>query len=206
MKSLARRHQQLSAEAEELLGLIREETRRLNPYLLSLVGVGPENAAKLLITAGANPERMRSQASFAALCGTAPVPASSGKVTRHRYSRGGDRQANSALHNIAVTRIGCQERTRDYVQAQKATGRHTHRGVIRKLKRAIAREIYRALTNPPPLPELADLRPLRQSKNITLEQAAEALGTYATKLSRTERNTHPDYDLAIRYRAWLHAA
>ncbi|WP_256840640.1 IS110 family transposase [Ornithinimicrobium faecis] len=206
LKSLARRHQDLSAEGAELLIELGAEARRLNPYLLSLTGVGPENGAKLLITAGANPARLRSEASFAALCGTAPVQASSGKVTRHRYSRGGDRQANSALHNIGITRAGCQERTREYLAAQRATRKHTGAGVMRKLKRAIAREIYQALTNPQPVPEVEDLRPLRKAKKITLQQAAEALGTYPTKISRTEKNTHPDYDLATRYRTWLTAA
>lgn len=206
LKGLALRHQGLSAEAEALLDELGTEARRLNPYLLSLTGVGPENGAKLLITAGANPDRLRSEASFAALCGTAPVPASSGKVTRHRYSRGGDRQANSALHNMAVTRIRYEQRTRDYVAAQKATRRHTGAGVMRKLKRALAREVFRALTNPQPLPEVGDLRPLRKHKKITLEQAATALGTYPTKIARTEKNTYPDYDLAARYRDWLNAA
>lgn len=206
LKSLARRHQALSAEAAELKEHMGTEARAINPYLLSLPGVGPENAAKLLIAAGANPDRLRSEASFAALCGTAPVPASSGKTTRHRYSRGGDRQANSALHNIALTRMRDEQRTRDYVERQHATGRHTGAGVMRKLKRAIAREMYRALTNPQPLPELADLRPMRLAKKITLQQAADALGTYPTKIARTEKNTHPDYDLATRYRNWLTTA
>lgn len=206
LRNLARRHQAFTAEAADLLDLIQAETRRLNPYLLSLCGVGPENAAKLLITAGANPDRLRSEASFAALCGTAPVPASSGKVTRHRLSRGGDRQANSALHNIAITRIKNDQETRDYVTRQQATRQHTDAGVLRNLKRAIARRIYKALTNPQPLPELDDLRPLRQAKNITLQQAADALGTYPNKISRTEKGTHPDYDLATHYRTWLTAA
>lgn len=203
---LARRHQDLKAEAAELEAELRTHTAGVNPYLLSLCGVGPDNAAALLITAGANPDRMRNQASFAALCGTAPVPASSGKVQRYRLSRGGDRQANAALHNIAINRLRTDPRTRAYADKLHASGRHTDKGVLRKLKRAIARDIYQALTNPQPLPDLADLRPLRQAKNITLAQAAQALGTYPTKLSRTETGTRPDYQLAEHYRAWLTTA
>src|SRR5690349_965288 len=75
--------------------------RQFAPHLLQLHGVGVTTAAQLLITAGGNPERLTSEASFAALCGTAPVSASSGNTTRHRLSRGGDRQANHALHTIA---------------------------------------------------------------------------------------------------------
>lgn len=206
LRLLARRHQSLTAEAADLMDLIETETTRLNPYLLSLLGVGPENAAKLLITAGANPDRLRTQASFAALCGTAPVPASSGKVIKYRHSRGGDRQANSALHNIAITRMAYDQRTRDYAARLRATGKHTNSGILRILKRAIAREIHHALTNPQPLPDLNDLRAIRHAKNITLKQAAHALHTYPTKVSRTETGTRPDYTLATRYRDWLNAA
>ena len=72
----------------------------------------------MLVTAGTNPHRLRNEASFAALCGAAPVPASSGKITRHRLSRGGDRAANSALYRIALVRMSSHPQTRDYVQRQ----------------------------------------------------------------------------------------
>ena len=84
--------------------------------------MGAATAAQLLITAGGNPERLHTEASFAAMCGTAPVPASSGKTTRHRLSRGGDRQANHALHTIAVVRMSSQTRTRQFVQRQRDRG------------------------------------------------------------------------------------
>ncbi len=205
LKTLARRHQFLTQQAAELEHQIRDLARAANPHLLSIRGVGPATAAQLLITAGANPDRLRSEASFAALCGTAPVPASSGKTTRHRLSRGGDRAANHALHTIALVRMTCDPRTRDYARAQRAKGRSTAE-ILRLLKRALAREIFRSLTQGQTAPELADLRPTRQAKNITLTTAAHAMNTYVNKIARTELGTYPDYDLAHRYRTWLNAA
>jgi hypothetical protein len=96
-------------------------------------------------------------------------------------------------------------RTRDYVNAQRHKGRNDPE-ILRMLKRAIAREVFRSLTRDLAPPQLADLRPLRQSKNITLTAAAAAMHTYITKITRTEKGTFPDYDLAQRYRTWLQAA
>ncbi len=205
LKALARRCQYLTAQAAALQEQIRELARAANPHLMSLRGVGPNTAAQLLITAGGNPDRLRSEASFAALCGTAPVPASSGRTKRYRLSRGGDRAANRALHTIALVRMSCDDRTRNYVRGQRAKGR-THPEIVRLLKRAIAREIFKSLTRGLVAPELADLRPTRQAKNITLRAAAKAMNTYPNKILRTERGTFPDYDLVDRYRAWLTAA
>lgn len=202
LKTLAKRHQFLTAQAADLEDQLRELTRAANPHLLSLHGVGPNTAAQLLITAGGNPFRLRSEASFAALCGTAPVPASSGKTTRHRLSRGGDRAANNALHTIALVRMSSHPRTRTYVHEQRTNGR-SDTEILRLLKRALAREIFKSLTRGLIAPDLADLRPLRQSKNITLATAALAMGTYISKLARTEKGTYPDYTLADRYREWL---
>ncbi|GAA3831435.1 IS110 family RNA-guided transposase [Streptomyces chiangmaiensis] len=97
LKSLARRVKELTAEHEALTRALDHEVTVHNPGLRAVYGVGPDTAAQLLITAGGNPERMRTEASFAALCGAAPVPASSGRTNRHRLSRSGDRQANAAL-------------------------------------------------------------------------------------------------------------
>ena len=205
LRMLAKRHQFLTAQADELEHQIRELARAANPHLMSLHGVGPNTSAQLLITAGGNPDRLRSEASFAALCGTAPVPASSGKSTRHRLSRGGDRAANCALHSIALVRMSSHRRTREFVATQRLKGRDDME-IFRILKRAIAREIYKSLTRGLAAPHLDDLRPARQAKNITLTAAARALGTYPSKLHRTERGTYPDYDLAKRYREWLAAA
>lgn len=205
LKTLAKRHQFLTDEAEALKEQISVLTSLANPHLLSLRGVGPSTAAQLLITAGNNPDRLRSEASFAALCGTAPVPASSGKTTRYRLSRGGDRAANNALHTIALSRMSCEPRTKAYAQTQRGTGR-SELEILRMLKRSIAREVYKSLTRGLTAPNLADLRPARIAKNITITAAAQALDTYPSKLSRTERGTYPDYDLAERYRTWLTAA
>jgi transposase len=205
LKLLAQRHQFLTRQAEDLEHQLADLVRAANPHLLSLRGVGPITAAQLLITAGGNPDRLRSEASFAALCGTAPVPASSGKTSRHRLSRGGDRAANSALHTIALVRMVCDPRTRDYVTRQADRGRDGTE-TLRLLKRAIAREVFKSLTGALAAPELADLRPARQAKNITITAAANAMGTYPSKIIRTELGTYPDYELARRYREWLSVA
>jgi transposase len=205
LKTLAQRHQFLTTQADDLKAQLHVLTTATNPHLMSLRGVGAPTAAQLLITAGGNPDRLRSEASFAALCGTAPVPASSGKTTRHRLARGGDRAANSALHTIAMNRMSSDPRTRDYVARQRTIKRGTPE-ILRMLKRAIAREIFTSLTQRLAAPELADLRPARQAKNITITAAAKALGTYPSKISRTEHGTYPDHDLAQRYREWLKAA
>jgi transposase len=205
LKTLAKRHQFLTTQADQLEDQLRELTQAANAHLLSLHGVGPNTAAQLLITAGGNPDRLRTEASFAALCGTAPVPASSGKTTRHRLSRGGDRAANCALHTIALVRMSSDPRTRAYVQTQRDNGRDDPE-ILRQLKRAIAREVFKSLTRALTVPELSDLRPTRQAKNITLTAAARALGTYPTKIVRTELGSYPDYELATRYRNWLAAA
>jgi hypothetical protein len=103
-------------------------------------------AAQLLITCGDNPDRLTSESAFAALRGVAPIPASSGKTTRHRLSRGGDRQANRALHMIALIRMAWCPRTRVYVDRRTADG--TSKAEIRRcLKRYIARELFKALTS-----------------------------------------------------------
>lgn len=104
----------------------------------------PDTVAALLITIGDNPDRLRSEAAFARLCGVAPIPASSGKITRHRLHRGGDRSANRALHIAVVVRLRYCARTRAYVQRRTAEGR-TKLEIIRCLKRYLAREIYRTL-------------------------------------------------------------
>ncbi|WP_206185055.1 transposase [Thermoactinospora rubra] len=111
------------------------------PALLERVGVGPDTAAALLVTAGDNPQRPAKQGSFAALCGTSPVEASSGKSQRRRLNRGGDRQANAALYRIVLTRLRWDERTREYLQRRTTEGK-TRREVIRCLKRYVAREVH----------------------------------------------------------------
>ena len=114
------------------------------PDLLALHGVGVDTAAALLVAAGDNPERIRSEAAWAHLCGVAPIEASSGKVTRHRLNRGGNRNANQALWRIALTRMSNDPRTRVYVERRTAEGK-SKREIMRILKRYIAREVYHYL-------------------------------------------------------------
>ncbi|AUA10551.1 IS110 family transposase [Streptomyces sp. SID8382] len=205
LRTLARRVKELTAEHEALTKALDTAVTVGNPGLRAAHGVGPDTAAQLLITAGGNPERMRTEASFAALCGAAPVPASSGRTNRHRLSRGGDRAANAALYRIALVRMGSDSRTREYAARQMAAGR-TKKEIIRLLKRAIAREVFRCLTTTVNVPEIADLRPLRQSKNITLTAAARHLGVWPNRISDVERGTRRLDDLAHAYRDWLQTA
>ncbi|MFF4382798.1 IS110 family transposase [Kitasatospora sp. NPDC001547] len=205
LKSLARRVKDLTAEHQALTKALDDLVSAHNPGLRAAHGVGPDTAAQLLITAGGNPERLRTEAAFAALCGAAPVPASSGRTNRHRLSRGGDRAANAALYRIALVRMSSDSRTREYVARQTAAGR-TKKEIIRLLKRAIAREVFRCLTTTVTVPGIADLRPLRQSKNITLTAVANHFGVWPATISTLERGIRRDDDLANAYRDWLTAA
>jgi len=162
-------------------------------------------AAQLLITAGHNLDWLTSEPSFAALCGVAPVPASSGKTRHMRLSRGGDRQANHALHRIALVRMSHHASTRAFVARQRAKGRAT-KAILRLLKRAIAPEIYRYLTRHVEVPDYADLRPARQAKNITLTTVADHFGVWPAVISCLERGQRRDDQLAQHYRTWLAAA
>lgn len=205
LRSLARRHQHLTDEITDLESILAGLVTEQNPGLAAAKGIGPVTAAQLLVTAGDNPQRLRSEASFAALCGVSPIPASSGKTTRHRLNTGGDRQANAALHRIALVRMSCEQRTRDYVARKRAQG-HTTKEIIRCLKRAIAREIFTLLTNPVEVPQIDDLRPLRHARGISLETAAGHFGVWPTKLSRIERGLSRDDELTTAYRQWLTTA
>lgn len=158
LRHLAHRYQMLTSEITTLDAHLKTLVTQARPNLLTIHGVGVETAAQLLITAGDNPDRLSGPAAFAALCGTAPIPASSGKTTRHRLSRGGDRQANRALHTIIHTRKAHCPRTRAYITRRTADGKTTTE-ITRCLKRYAARELYKALTStnttnkpsPPPL-------------------------------------------------------
>jgi transposase len=130
-----------TAAIDELLDKLVTATA---PEMLELFGVGLDTAATLLVTAGDNPERLHSEAAWAHLCGVAPIQASSGKVTRHRLNRGGDRHANQALWRIVMTRISADPRTREYVERRTKEGR-SKREVIRILKRYVAREVFKQL-------------------------------------------------------------
>jgi len=141
LRSLARRCHQLTAETEALETELGRLTVQTAPALLEAFGVGPDTAATLLVTAGSNPERLKSEATFAALCGVSPIPASSGKTNRHRLNRGGDRQANAALHRVVIVRLRHEDRTKAYMKRRTGEGM-TKTEVIRCLKRYVAREVF----------------------------------------------------------------
>jgi transposase len=151
LKSIAVRYRQLSAEIEALDAHLGRLVAAAAPDLVAVKGVGTDTAATLLLTAGDNPERLRNEAAFARLCGVAPQPASSGKTTRHRLSRGGDRQANRALHLLAVRRMGWDPATRADVQRRTTEGL-SKTEILRCLKRYLARELYPLLVRQPAPP------------------------------------------------------
>jgi len=144
LRILGRRVLALDEEKAELDVLLDDLVRATAPALLEVYGVGIDTAALLLVAAGDNPQRLRSEASWAHLCGVSPIQASSGKVTRYRLNRGGDRQANHALWRIAMVRMSSDARTRNYVERRLAEGK-TKPDIMRMLKRYIAREVFRLL-------------------------------------------------------------
>lgn len=202
LKRLASRYQQLDHEINtydtDLSGLVHQA----NPGLTQTRGVATITATQLLITAGDNPDRLHSEAAFAMLCGAAPLPASSGKTTRHRLNRGGDRAANSALHKIAIVRMATDTETRDYMKRRTAEGK-TKKDILRCLKRAIAREVFRLITAPEPVADSSDLRPTRKSLGLTLTEVADALDCSLGKISLIERGTIRDTRFLNHYRDWL---
>ncbi|MGC5026485.1 IS110 family transposase [Tsukamurella sp. DT100] len=154
LNALAIRYQNLDDEAVQLARHIHTHAQRACPALMELHGVGPETAATLLVAFGDNRDRITSDAAFAKLCGAAPLQASSGKTVRHRLDRGGNRQANRALHTVIIVRMRRHQPTLDYIARRTAEGK-TKKEIIRCLKRYLAREIYNtvlpAQTSPKPL-------------------------------------------------------
>jgi len=144
LQTLGRRALSLDAEVARVDEVLAELVADTAPSLLEVYGVGVDTAATLLVAAGDNPERLRSEAAWAHLCGVAPIQASSGKVTRHRLNRGGNRQANSALWRIVMVRMRVDAATRAYVERRTKEGR-SKLEITRVLKRYVAREVYRHL-------------------------------------------------------------
>ena len=157
LRSIARRWQQLNDEIKAHEKLLAQLTGQLTPQLAAAFGIGPDTAAELLIVAGDNIGRVRSEAAWARLCGVAPIPASSGKTTRHRLNRGGHRQANSALYRAVIVRMQHHEPTKTYVARRTAEGK-TKPEIIRCLKRLLARETW-ALMRPLRLTATAHQKP-----------------------------------------------
>jgi transposase len=203
LKELSRRISFLDDQTARIEVRIGELAAQASPALIGLCGVGPHVAAQLLATAGDNAERMHSEAAFAMLCAACPIPASSGKTTRHRLNRGGDRRANNALFTIVLVRMRHDPATRAYVKRRTAEGKGRME-IMRCLKRYVAREVYQALTNPPEdLPTGAELLALRQDQGLTQGAVCNALGATPIRLSRVERGLVHDTRLARRARTWL---
>jgi transposase len=148
MRALARRwlalHEEIQAHEVELERMAREKA----PELMKSHGISTQTVAEMLILVGDNPERIKSEAALAKLCGVCPIPASSGKTNRMRLNRDGNRQANAALYRVAIVRMRDDEKTKTYVTRRTAEGK-TRREIVRCLKRYIVREIYRHLCVPP---------------------------------------------------------
>jgi len=145
IRNLARRIKSLDAEMKTIDQTLRFLIEEKAPGLVGLHGIGTDTAASLLVAAGDNPDRLNSERSWAHLCGVTPIPASSGKVTRHRLNRGGDRQANAALYRIVLTRMSSHDETRRYVTRRREEGLSTPE-IIRCLKRYVARQTFKHLT------------------------------------------------------------
>ncbi|HXJ63904.1 MAG TPA: IS110 family transposase [Actinomycetota bacterium] len=148
LRSIARRWFVLDREIAELDATLEPLVRTAAPNLLQMNGVGTDVAGQLLVTAGDNPDRLRSEAAFAHLCGVSPIPASSGRTDRHRLNRGGDRQANAALYRVVLCRLRWDPRTIAYAERRTKSGL-TKPEILRCLKRYVAREIYQELCRLP---------------------------------------------------------
>lgn len=157
LRAIAHRWQQLDTEIKDHEKLMGELAAALAPQLVAAFGIGADTAAEMLIVAGDNPDRIRSEPTFAKLCGVTPIPASSGKTSRHRLNRGGHRQANAALYRVVIVRMQHHQPTKNYVARRTAEGK-TKQEIIRCLKRLLAREVW------------ALMRPLR----LAAKQAAQA--------------------------------
>jgi transposase len=152
LRSLAERWQRLDDEVRQFDRELRGLTRQAAPRLLAEPGIGPDTAAKLLVIASHNPDRLRSDAAFAALCGVSPIEASSGKTKRHRLNKGGDRQGNNALWTVANNRLMHDSETRAYAARRTVEGL-SRKEILRCLKRHLARRVYKLI--------LADLHATR---------------------------------------------
>lgn len=144
LRSIARRVVVLDAEVAEMDGALSHLVREAAPRTVAHTGIGVDHAGQLLVTAGQNLGRLRSEAAFALLCGVAPVSASSGRTDRHRLNRSGDRAANRALHLAVVVRMRCCARTKAYMERRTGQGLSKPE-VMRCLKRYVAREVYSSL-------------------------------------------------------------
>jgi transposase len=148
LRALARRWLDLDAEVKSHDVHLEALVEQCAPTMVKAHGIKTGTAAEMLILVGDNPERIHSEAAFAKLCGACPIPASSGKTSRHRLNRGGHRQANAALYRVVIVRMRAHQPTIDYVRRRTAEGKSKPE-IIRCLKRFVAREIFGYLCRPP---------------------------------------------------------
>jgi hypothetical protein len=184
LRSIAERVRELERQIQLLDRHLAHLVATAAPRTTSLLGVSTQHAGQLLVTAGQNIERLPGEGAFARICGATPIPASSGRTSRHRLNRGGDRKANRALHLIAVCRLRYCARTRAYADRRTAEGL-TKPEIIRCLKRYIARELYHTLRA-----DLADLEPPARrgpQRAATIHCGAGPIGTTATRRRRRRR-------------------
>lgn len=202
LKRLAKRYLYLEEEISVCDSELEALVAQMNTALIAVKGVSTVIASQLLITAGDNPERLHSEAAFAALCGVSPLPASSGQTTRFRLNRGGDRAANSALYKIALVRMATDPATKAYVAKRTSEGK-TKKEILRCLKRSLAREVFHVLTNPQPVIHGRKLREFRLEIGLSLSTAARLLDCDLNRLSRLERDITKDQKRALEYQKWL---
>ena len=203
LRILARQWLTLAADDKVLRAQTAQLVEQANPALLALPAIGPDTAAALLIAAGDNPERLRSSAAFAALCGVSPIEASSGKTQARRLNRGGDRRANAALYRAVLVRMSRKDpRTMDYL-ARRTAEKLSKRDIIRCLKRYLVREVYQCLQHPAPIADYRTLRGRRTSLGLPMRSIAESLGLCINAVARVETGTVQDHRLALRYHQWL---
>ena len=202
LRTLARQHQMLTTDLDALRSRLDELTAQANPALRHALGIGPDVASILLVAAGDNPERLTTDAGFAARCGASPVEASSGKHVSHRLNKGGNRDANHALWRIVMVRMTCHQPTKDYVARRRSEGK-TQRHIIRCLKRYVAREVHQLLLHPHLATTGRDLRADRRQLGHTQRHVAQELGVDPIRISEIENDRRCAHEITARYRAWL---
>ena len=203
MRLLAKRWTRAQEEADELEAEIESLLKETRPALIGAFGVGTIAAARLVVAAGSNPERMGSEAAFSMLCGTSPIPVSSGRKDRFRLNRGGDRQANRAIHEIVRARMAREERTRSYIAKKLSEGK-TKKEAIRCACRYVSREVYKLMTGPQlPLPDPRELVEHRKALGIRQKDVASALGLTLNQISCIEQGKTVEGDRLRAYDSFL---
>lgn len=203
LKLLAQRIELFEQQAADIDARLTAIIADHFPAVLGLDAVGVHSAAQLLMAAGDNPERLRSDAAFARLCAACPKPASSGKTIRYRLDRGGDRRANKALYRIVIVRMRFDPRTRSYVSRRLAEGM-SKREIIRCLKRFVAREVFHAIVDPhDPIPTGEELRALRQQRGLSVTDTANGANVSYPQLSQIERGITHNTRIAHHVHHWL---